>query len=135
MAHDKRPAVPPQTSESAASADVGGIPAPLSQGVDHASDRASARRDGSLESDAGGIPPSLPVSQESAAVSPRAAHDKTQSARPSSGADATSPATSVTSGTASDAGSRHDGTTDQSGQDDSPLESIGKAITEPFKSD
>ena len=113
MADDDHTTRPPQSGLSEEGSDVGGIPSTLNQGVDHASDRSDGRREGTLESDAGGgMPPSLPVSQESAALPSRPARDTTGSAVPAQEGDAT------------DAGS-----------DDSLPESLGKAISEPFKSD
>jgi hypothetical protein len=112
MADDDRTTRPPQSGLSEEGSDVGGIPSTLNQGVDHASDRSGGRREGTLESDAGGIPPSLPVSQDSAALPSRPARDTTGSAVPAD------------EGVAKDAGS-----------DDSLPESLGKALSEPFKSD
>jgi hypothetical protein len=131
MSPDDRTIRPPQAGLPEEGADVGGIPSTLNQGVDHASDRAGGRREGTPESDAGGgQPPSLPVSRGSAAVAPRPAHDKTGSAATSE--------TSAGPGAATDASPRDGagrGDADHSGQDDSVPESLGKAITEPFKSD
>jgi hypothetical protein len=103
--------------------DVGGIPGTLNQGVDRASDRKAARQDGAPDPDAtSGGGAALSNAPESAAVAPREARDKTH--------DVT-PAGSVLGNRESGAKSA-DG--DASGQDDTVPESIGKAMTEPFKS-
>ena len=121
---------PPQAGLSEQGADVGGIPSTLNQGVDHASDRAAGRREGTLESNAGGaIPPSLPVSQDSAALSSRPARDTTGAAVPAAGATPQRQASTH----AAD-GDRAESDAGDSGADDSLPESLGKAISEPFKS-
>ena len=112
---------PPQVVPAADGGDVGGIPSTLNQGVDHASDRSAGRREGTLESDAGGMPPSLPVSEHSAALPSRPARDTTGSAAPVGKGSATE---TVDKGAAT-----------ETGNDDSFPESLGKAISEPFKSD
>ena len=120
MADNDRTTRPPQAGSAAEGGDVGGIPATLNQGVDHASDRSAGRREGTLESDAGGgMPPSLPVTQESGAVPSRPARDTTGSVMPEPAVPSDS----------------DHGTTTDSGNDDSLPESLGKAISEPFKSD
>lgn len=145
MSHDDRTVPPVQTAMPEGGADVGGIPATLNQGVDHATDRAAGRREGTPESDAGGGPrPSLPVSGESAALAPRPARDTTGS--PAVASDATGSGTAATAqpgGAGGNDADRDDARAndarrangDGSGQDDSLAESLGKAIAEPFKSD
>jgi hypothetical protein len=111
--------IPPADKEG----QVGGIPAPLTQGVDRASDRKAARQDGTPDPDAGsGAGAALSNAPESAAVAPREARDKTHDVTPA-GSVLGNRTTSTKSA---------DG--DASGQDDTVPESIGKALTEPFKS-
>lgn len=145
MADDDRSTRPPQAGLSEEGADVGGIPSTLNQGVDHASDRAGGRREGTLESDAGGaIPPSLPVSPDSAALSSRPARDKSAGGVPTAGragtrAEAGSAGGEDTRGrpdtNGSAGGHARPSNAGDSGNDDSLPESLGKAIAEPFKRD
>lgn len=152
MSREERTVPPVQTPLPEEGADLGGIPSTLNQGVDHATDRAAGRREGTPESDAGGGPrPSLPVSGESAAVAPRPARDTTGSASaasagsPSAGSPSSAPSVPSAASTTGTTGSASEGAAqtgdagrmkgDGSGQDDSLAESLGKAIAEPFKSD
>jgi hypothetical protein len=138
--HDNRRL--PQAALPQGGGDVGGIPSPLNQGVDDAMDRASGRREGTVDSDAGttggSVGASLPVSGDSAAL-PQEARDRTPAAgagagpRESGGSGGLPHAGEHAPGDPRDADpARRDGS--HPGIDDSAAESLGKAISEPFRS-
>ncbi len=115
----------PPASGRPQDSDVGGIPATLNEGVDRAGDRAAARREGGPRSGAGEASPSTgEMARGSAATAPR---------------DLAGPADSLEPGERiGPAGNRQDREmrppAGDRGADDSVPESLGKSITEPFKS-
>jgi hypothetical protein len=141
--HDNRGL--PQAALPQGGGDVGGIPSPLNQGVDDATDRASGRREGTVDSDAGttggSVGASLPVPADSAAL-PQEARDRTPAAgagagpRQSGGSSMPPQAGEPTPGDPRDPRDADPARSDGShpGSDDSAAESLGKAISEPFRS-
>ena len=108
--------------------DVGGIPSTLNEGVDRAGDRAAARRDGGPRSGTGEASASTEeMARGSAATAPRNPRDMTGSA------DSLEPDERVGPGGSRQDQAMHPPANDR-GADDSLPESLGKSITEPFKS-
>ena len=133
MATDQR-SMRPSGSGPDQESDVGGIPGTMKRGVADATDRKAARRDGLRDDDGGGTGSALAGSTHSGAA-PKEGTDRTgapatRNARRPDGAGGES--SRAPDGPRAGRGRSADG--DESGQDDSLPESLGKSISEPFRS-
>jgi hypothetical protein len=121
------PTRPPETGLPKGG-DVGGIPSTMSEGIDRAGDRAAPRREGGPRAGAGEASPSTgEMARESAATAPRDPRDRTKAPETIGKGDRMTPQGDLQ-------GREMRPPADDQGQDDSVPESLGKSISEPFKS-
>jgi hypothetical protein len=132
MATDQR-SMRPTGSGSAQAGDVGGIPGTMKRGVAAATDRKAARREG-LRDDDGATGSTLAESTESGAYAPKEGIDRTGAPAARRDGQSHGDAGSPRRGNDPGAGGKRAADGDESGQDDSVPESLGKSISEPFRS-